>query len=138
MAVIPILMAYLLDPLIGLPGIPISDFSSTALLYSATLLMFLMFALSFIALPPEKRERELVTSGIYRYVRHPIYAAFLYFFLMGPGFCLKSYSLIIAALFSFLICGKIVEREEKRMKMFFGRRYENYRKGTKKFIPFLY
>jgi len=78
----------------------------------------------------------LVQSGIYAYIRHPLYLSVL---LLGTGIMLKDISSvqlllgtinIIALIFTALI-------EEKEMVMKFGDEYRTYMKNTKMFIPWL-
>jgi protein-S-isoprenylcysteine O-methyltransferase Ste14 len=78
----------------------------------------------------------LVKSGIYQYIRHPLYLSIL---LLGTGIMLKdaaSVQLIfgtvnmVAIYFTALI-------EEKEMIARFGDGYRKYMKETKMFIPFV-
>ncbi|EKE14468.1 MAG: isoprenylcysteine carboxyl methyltransferase [uncultured bacterium] len=84
-----------------------------------------------------KKNHELITKGIYRYVRHPIYGGLI---LMSTGALLVSSSYtFIAALIIMLIAAEIfAQREEKLLTKHFGKKYLEYMKTTKKFIPFIY
>ena len=84
-----------------------------------------------------KKNHELITWGIYKYVRHPIYGAIL---LMVPGALLVSGSYtFIAGLIIMLSAAEIfAHREEKLLTKHFGSMYIRYMKTTKKFIPFVY
>lgn len=78
----------------------------------------------------------LVKSGIYGYIRHPLY---LSLFLLGTGIMLKnpgSAQLILGAtnLISVYITARI---EENEMKVKFGDDYREYMKETRMFIPFI-
>ena len=46
---------------------------------------------SIKALPPASRGKELVTAGPYRYLRHPLYAAFLSCFNLGLAVLLNNW-----------------------------------------------
>ncbi len=78
----------------------------------------------------------LIKSGVYHYIRHPLYCSLL---LLGTGIMFKDLgtlhliagSINIVALF---ITAKI---EEKEMIARFGDQYAEYMKETKMFIPFL-
>jgi len=80
---------------------------------------------------------RLVTTGIYRYIRHPIYASLL---LLTYGLFLKrpSWSAVgVAALATgFLVATAIAEEQENAS--YFGPSYEAYATGTKRFIPFMF
>jgi len=78
----------------------------------------------------------LVTSGIYGFIRHPLY---LSVFFLGTGVMLKNpepAQLILGAvnLIAVYITAKI---EENEMITKFGDEYRQYMKGTKMFIPFI-
>ena len=78
----------------------------------------------------------LVKSGIYGYIRHPLY---LSVFLLGTGVMLKQPGTIQLLLgFINLVAVYITARiEEKEMISKFGEEYRDYMKETKMFIPFL-
>ena len=78
----------------------------------------------------------LVKSGLYGYIRHPLY---LSIFLLGTGVMLKQpgmLQLILGAvnLVAVYITARI---EEKEMIARFGEEYKEYMKETRMFIPFL-
>jgi len=79
----------------------------------------------------------LVTVGIYRYVRHPLYGSLLF---LGWGIFLKSFStmgLILVLLIS-LSLTLTAKLEEKENCDYFGEEYELYMKRTKMFIPYVW
>jgi protein-S-isoprenylcysteine O-methyltransferase Ste14 len=78
----------------------------------------------------------LVRTGIFRYIRHPLYSSLL---LIAWGAFLKdifwlSIILVISATI-FLIATAIVEEKENLQR--FGDEYALYMKSTKRFIPFV-
>jgi protein-S-isoprenylcysteine O-methyltransferase Ste14 len=80
---------------------------------------------------------RLVREGIYRYIRHPLYASLLY---LAWGIFFKSPSLldgclaIIAAAFLYAT-GRADEAECVER---FGKEYTEYKKQTRMFIPFIF
>lgn len=80
---------------------------------------------------------NLVTGGIYRFIRHPMYSSLL---LLAWGAFFKHFSLagwVVTVLTSaFLVVAGTIEEEENLA--FFGPTYLEYRKTTKMFIPFLF
>ena len=102
------------------------------------LLWLALFVYSFISLPNKQKGNDLITDGVYKYVRHPMYAAFLLFFYMALVFYFQSYMVLIAQIISIFVSGKIVDKEEEFMKELFGDEYIEYSNHTKRFIPFIY
>ena len=82
-----------------------------------------------------KDEPELVTSGPYRLIRHPIYSGIL-LGLVGTALATNLYWLIIAAVMGvyFLYSAKV---EEGLMTAAFPSVYPGYRARTKMLIPFV-
>jgi len=83
-----------------------------------------------------KEEPELVTSGPYRYIRHPMYTG-------GFIACLGS-AIVAGGAFVFLLLflGAIflwrVGAEDKLMEQQFPNEYPDYKKRTKAVIPFVW
>ena len=80
---------------------------------------------------------KLVTEGIYKYIRHPMYGSLLFLVI---GALLKhvtpvTITLTAIALIFLLITAKIEEKENIK---FFGAAYEEYIDKTKMFIPFIF
>jgi len=82
-----------------------------------------------------KRSHELVTTGPYRYVRHPLYTTGLLLLaalsLIAANWLLAG--LAVAGLWLFLRV--IIPREETALAAAFGERYEIYRRQTGRLLP---
>jgi protein-S-isoprenylcysteine O-methyltransferase Ste14 len=78
----------------------------------------------------------LVTSGIYRYIRHPLYASLL---LLGTGIFFKDITIATTtcALVNLWAMVATVKIEEHEMLVKFGDEYTRYMQRTKMFIPFI-
>lgn len=84
----------------------------------------------------EKTSR-LVTAGLYRYIRHPLYSSLLF---LGWGLFFKSPSWLEAGLallctFFLVLTARVEERENISC---FGEDYTEYMKHSKMFIPFVF
>jgi protein-S-isoprenylcysteine O-methyltransferase Ste14 len=84
-----------------------------------------------------EKTTQLVVTGIYRYIRHPLYSSLL---LLAWGIFFKAPSvtggtLAVTATFFLVYTAKADERECIR---FFGEKYQEYMKKTKQFIPFTF
>jgi protein-S-isoprenylcysteine O-methyltransferase Ste14 len=83
-----------------------------------------------------KKDHELITNGIYGYVRHPIYSGFLSMALgtlIYTGTISSSIFFIVMLIF---IIFKIKEEEELLTKNF-GKDYEDYKKRVKSIVPYI-
>ena len=82
-----------------------------------------------------KKDHQLVTSGPYRWVRHPLYAvALLMFFslgLMTASWLIMLYALAGAVIFRL----GIIPKEEEKLIQAFGEDYQGYRKRTGAIVP---
>jgi protein-S-isoprenylcysteine O-methyltransferase Ste14 len=83
----------------------------------------------------QKAEPELVTSGPYRFVRHPIYSGLLAG-LFGTALANNLIGLIIVAILCAYFCYSAIV-EEKNLTATFPRAYPAYRASTKMLIPFV-
>jgi protein-S-isoprenylcysteine O-methyltransferase Ste14 len=84
----------------------------------------------------QKDEPELVTSGPYHLVRHPIYSGILVAGV-GTALALNWWWLIAVALAGmyFLYAARV---EERYMREQFPRTYPDYRRSTKMLVPFIF
>ena len=83
----------------------------------------------------QRAEPELVTSGLYRFIRHPIYTGLLTA-MLGTALGNNLLGLIVVAVLAayFYYCGII---EERNLAAAFPRAYPEYSSRTKMLIPFL-
>ena len=83
-----------------------------------------------------KKEQELVTTGVYSLIRHPIYSGLCLAYI-GGELVAQSYLVLIGILF--LMGGYWQARQEEAILIeHFGKDYTNYLKRTKMFIPYLW
>ena len=77
---------------------------------------------------------EMVTSGLYRLVRHPQYSGL---FLITVGMLIQWPTIITAAMWPILMLMyyRLARREEKEMASHFGNRYVTYRQQVPMFWP---
>jgi protein-S-isoprenylcysteine O-methyltransferase Ste14 len=83
----------------------------------------------------QKAEPELVTTGPYHYVRHPIYAGLL-LALLGTALMTNLIGVgIFAILGAYFYYSATVE--ERNLSATFAKAYPAYRSDTKMLIPFV-
>jgi protein-S-isoprenylcysteine O-methyltransferase Ste14 len=83
-----------------------------------------------------KEGHELIESGPYRYVRHPIYTGLLLAFLGTALLRCSPRTLMGVVLFLGLFVWKI-RIEERFLSAEFGAKYQDYRRRVKALIPFV-
>jgi protein-S-isoprenylcysteine O-methyltransferase Ste14 len=82
-------------------------------------------------------DHELVTSGPYRIVRHPIYTSMLCIFL-GTGVLVAPWWLLLISIAIFLAGTEIrVHVEDSLLSSRFGDRFDIYKQSIPAYIPFL-
>lgn len=91
--------------------------------------------LSFIGLRQvieEEREGKLVTHGLYRFVRHPLYTFGLLILWLSPGMSVNSF-IVYLSLTVYILVGAFFE--ERKLLREFGEDYANYRSVTPMLVP---
>ena len=83
-----------------------------------------------------EKTTQLVTSGVYGYIRHPFYASLLF---LTWGIFIKQITWIgfILALWASIFLFITAKIEEGENIQFFGNPYQDYMQSTKMFIPFI-
>ena len=80
-------------------------------------------------------QHRLVTTGIYRKIRHPMYLSF-YMWAIGQALLIQNWIAGPLGLFAFgLIYLFRIDREEQQLLAQFGADYENYMKSTYRLFP---
>ena len=80
---------------------------------------------------------NLVSGGVYKYIRHPMYSSVLFLCI---GALLKNISALsaLSAALTIIFLFLTAKTEESENIKFFGSSYSEYMKGTKMFIPFIF
>ena len=94
-----------------------------------------LIAWSVRALPVGQRGRELVTTGPFQWVRHPLYAAFLSLFNPALAVALDHPAYLVWALALHPLWHRLIQPEERLMLGQFGDEYRRYAARTGRFLP---
>jgi len=79
---------------------------------------------------------SLITTGVYRYIRHPMYSSLLF---LAWGALLKSVSistLVLAGVATLALAATAMVEEAENVARF-GHEYQDYMKRTRRFVPFV-
>jgi len=79
-----------------------------------------------------EKPASLVTHGLYRFVRHPLYAAGLLFLWLTPSMSVNSLIVYLASTLYILVGARF---EERKLLREFGDAYAVYRRNTPMLIP---
>jgi len=85
-----------------------------------------------------EQDHQLFTEGVYKYIRNPMYSGGL---IATIGLCLVFrciITLIIVFTYTFMVYRMRLIEEERILLEKFGKQFEEYKRKTKKLIPFLY
>ncbi len=85
-------------------------------------------------LDPQSGQRKpvLVTNGLYRWMRHPLYTGTLFFLWLGPTLTWNGLAFNLGVMAYFIIGSHF---EEEKLMDEFGRAYADYRRRTPAFLP---
>ena len=95
---------------------------------------FLAFRKARTTLDPHGKVSAIVTDGIYRFTRNPIYLAFL---LMLIGFPLNSgnyWGILLSPVFVIFMNSLVIEKEEAYLEKKFGDVYTSYKSRVRRWL----
>jgi protein-S-isoprenylcysteine O-methyltransferase Ste14 len=103
--------------------------------FGFTLITIILIAWSVNSLKLKDRGKILITTGIFKYLRHPLYASFLSVFNFGLAILMNNWIYIIWVISLFPMWNLLIIKEEKTLEQIFPNDYEEYCKKTGRFIP---
>ncbi len=83
--------------------------------------------------PSPRSKTILITSGMFKYMRHPIYSGIIISSISHSIYSGSIYKLIVAVVLYLLFYFKSIYEERKLSQQFLN--YENYKKITGRFFP---
>jgi protein-S-isoprenylcysteine O-methyltransferase Ste14 len=95
---------------------------------------FLEFRKARTTLDPHGSVKQIVTSGVYRFTRNPIYLGFM---LIVIGMPLNSgiyWGLVVAPLFAATMSRLVIEQEEAYLEKKFKEQYADYRSRVRRWL----
>jgi len=130
----------------------VEEFDLQQLISSALMITSLMFVLSAVSIMRKKgrvskhrrdhtllgfeKTTVLIETGIFKYVRHPMYSSLLF---LVWGLLLRNIEVALLIVALIATCSGIFAAlmEEKENVAYFGERYRHYTLKTKMFIPYV-
>jgi len=85
-----------------------------------------------------EEDHKLNTEGVYKYIRNPMYSGAL-IAVIGFGLVFRSIiTLLLVSIFYFIVFKMRIDEEERLLYEAFGEEFTDYKKKSKKLIPFIY
>jgi protein-S-isoprenylcysteine O-methyltransferase Ste14 len=78
---------------------------------------------------------ELVTSGVFALVRHPVYSSAIVFNLPALALLTRSWPLFLTPLVAYAVFKLSIHREDEYLERRFGQAYLDYRARVNEVIP---
>jgi protein-S-isoprenylcysteine O-methyltransferase Ste14 len=105
---------------------------SVLLLFVAVLQTDMLSFVGVRQLVEEEKKGSLVTNGLYRSVRHPLYTFSLLILWLSPAMSINSF-IVYLALTIYILIGIVFE--ERKLLREFGQAYAEYRSNTPMLFP---
>ncbi|HVP35924.1 MAG TPA: isoprenylcysteine carboxylmethyltransferase family protein [Terriglobales bacterium] len=109
-------------------------FIRLAILVITFIIALYLFRSGHVVLESQQRPERVISSGVFGYVRHPLYLGGM---LMYLGLVISTLSLFSLIIFVgiFIFYNYIAGYEEKVMEEKFGEEYVKYKQKTGKWLP---
>jgi protein-S-isoprenylcysteine O-methyltransferase Ste14 len=103
-----------------------------AVLTAAGVAMWLVGA---VAVMRAYNRDQLVTSGMFALVRHPVYAAWITLIFPGLALLTRSWPMWITPWIAYAIFRRLIHREDEYLEQRFGQAYRDYRRRVNEVLP---
>jgi len=128
-------VVYWVKPYIPLPPLFAGTTVPKVALGAGVVFSVVMVVWSVRSLPIGERGQGVCTSGAYRYVRHPVYAAFSSIGALGLALYFNHPVFLVWIVAVQLLWHWLVQFEEQMMVVEFGEEYVRYMEHTGRFLP---
>jgi protein-S-isoprenylcysteine O-methyltransferase Ste14 len=94
-----------------------------------------MLALALRSATKAYNRDQLVTSGIFAVVRHPIYSAWIVFIVPGVALLSRSWPVLLTPVVAYTVFKLSIHQEDEYLQQRFGQAYLDYRGCVNEIIP---
>jgi protein-S-isoprenylcysteine O-methyltransferase Ste14 len=94
------------------------------------------FLISVVTVMRAYNADNLVTSGIFRCCRHPLYASWVVFIVPGIVVLVNSWIVLTTPVLMYIILYILVQKEEIYLEKIFGSEYFDYKKRVPIILPY--
>ena len=115
------------------------DFLPNWFLYSIGIALIFFgvpfWIISVITVMRAYNANELVTKGVFKCCRHPVYASWVVFIVPGITLLMKNWLGMSAPIFMYFILRLLVKKEEIYLENVFGSQYREYKNKIPSILP---
>lgn len=83
---------------------------------------------------PSRNPKRLITFGLFRWSRNPMYVGMLLILLVQPLLSLRPHLFVFALIFFLVMNYIIIPREERTIEMIFGEEYRTYQARVRRWL----
>jgi protein-S-isoprenylcysteine O-methyltransferase Ste14 len=94
-----------------------------------------MWVLAAVSVMRAYNRDQLVTTGLFAVVRHPLYSAWIVLILPGLALLTGSWPFLLAPLVGYVAFKRLIHREDEYLRKRFGQSYVDYSLRVNEIIP---
>ena len=128
-----VLLSKYFDPMFKITFVPYKFLVITGVILIVAGLPFYIHAL--VTVMRAFQERRLVTNGSFGMCRHPVYAAWVVFFVPAIMLFFNTWLGLTAPVFMYMLIRMLVDKEEIYLEEMFGEAYLAYKKRVPLVLP---
>jgi protein-S-isoprenylcysteine O-methyltransferase Ste14 len=113
------------------------DFPVVVQVFSAILLSI---GIPFLVLSGRKltanfSNNKLITDGVFKYVRNPIYSAWILFIIPALSILSSSTLVMTTPVFSYILFKILIRKEDENLEKVYGDQYREYKANVNELVP---
>ncbi len=78
---------------------------------------------------------QLVTSGVFGLVRHPMYSGWITLAFPGLALLIGSWPMLVTPFLGYVMFKRLIHREDEYLEKRYGQAYRNYRERVNEVVP---
>ena len=83
------------------------------------------------------KKKELITTGIFSCIRHPMYSSWILFIAPGIALLFRSWLMLAASLIGYFSFKRLIKEEDEYLTRSFGQTYLDYRSRVGEIFPII-
>ena len=83
------------------------------------------------------KKKELITTGIFSCIRHPMYSSLILFIAPGIALLFRSWLMLAASLIGYFSFKRLIKEEDEYLTRTFGQTYLDYRSRVGEIFPII-